>query len=154
MTAPLTTWAVTKMNHPGTIGISDDCADCLAITDTAIDHARVTASVGCTYGDGRGHEVTVARVHAVHTRGGDPLVSADAPITTEMLRADWDDDSRLSAGTVGRLEELPDRLVQDAINEAFRPFRRDWHTVLDSTREVATGMLLDQLRLEDDGGSV
>lgn len=64
ITRPDLTWAVTKLEHPALRDVSDVCDRCLAHVDSAIAHARVTGSVGATYGDGT-HSVTVARVHAL-----------------------------------------------------------------------------------------
>jgi hypothetical protein len=69
-----TTWAVTRIEHPALRGVREDCADCLALTDSAITHAGATGSSGCTYSDdrtrtgGQLHSVTVARVIQVVTR--------------------------------------------------------------------------------------
>lgn len=67
MAAPITTWAVTEIAHPGLRDVSEDCKECLAYADTAIVHAQVTGSTGCTYGEGNnaGHSCTVARALAV-----------------------------------------------------------------------------------------
>lgn len=71
------TWAVTAVAHPALMP-HPACADCLALADAAITHARVMGSVGATYSveprdsdgnqTGQVHSVTVARVIAVIER--------------------------------------------------------------------------------------
>lgn len=72
MAAAPTTWAVTALAHPGTLGVSEDCAECLALAETAITNATVTGSRGATYGTRTGdqpeHSATVARALAVLSR--------------------------------------------------------------------------------------
>lgn len=69
ITRPDLTWAVTKLEHPALRDVREEPCDlCLAHVDSAIAHARVTGSVGATYGvtgSGGDHGVTVARVHAL-----------------------------------------------------------------------------------------
>lgn len=73
MAAPTTTWAVTGIEHPALRGVNEDCAECLALVDSAITHAAVTGSTGATMArEGAGgkdrHSATVARAVAVVER--------------------------------------------------------------------------------------
>lgn len=81
MTAPITTWAVTKLAHPAVRDFRPECADCIALTETAITHAAVTGSVGATCSEGE-HSVTVARAHAVYDRPGGRRPDADPDPST------------------------------------------------------------------------
>lgn len=57
-------FGVTTIAHPALRDVREDCADCLALVESAAVHARVTGSVGATYEDG-GHSATVARLITV-----------------------------------------------------------------------------------------
>jgi len=60
------TFAITKIAHPGLRGYSVDCDDCLALGEEAAIMARASGSVGATYNvtspGGLVHSATVARV--------------------------------------------------------------------------------------------
>ncbi|MFI0742834.1 hypothetical protein ACH4PU_32835 [Streptomyces sp. NPDC021100] len=67
------------------------------------------------------------------------------PVTVEALRADWNDDFRLTEDQRRALNELDPQTVADALDEAFRPHRDHWHHILDTTRADATRALVTRL---------
>lgn len=55
-------WAVTEIAHPGLRDVAPDCAECFALTQSAVVTARMTGSRGATYARGE-HSVTVSQTY-------------------------------------------------------------------------------------------
>jgi hypothetical protein len=70
-------------------------------------------------------------------------------IDIESLRADWIDDPDLTPVMRKALEELPDAVLSEALEQSFSSVEDMWYVVIDSARAAATASLL---RLLDEQG--